>query len=202
MLALGIAAICGGAHEMEDEVQPKGVIEAASSGRAKCRACGRAISKGELRLGDKQPNPFGDGEATYWFHLECAAYRRPDVFAAALQDDEELRKAHSALLEIAHEGIEHPRLTRLARLEQAPSGRARCRQCREAIPKQGLRLALDIFQDGRFDPIGFVHFGCQQDYFGVSVSAQRVARAAGELEPELVEQAVQSLSDSPDRAGD
>ena len=42
------------------------VIEPASSGRAKCRGCGRAIAKGELRLGERLPNPFTDeGEMTH-----------------------------------------------------------------------------------------------------------------------------------------
>jgi hypothetical protein len=45
------------------------VIEPASSGRAKCRGCDRPIAKGELRFGERQPNAFGEGEMTLWFHL-------------------------------------------------------------------------------------------------------------------------------------
>ena len=56
------------------------VIEHASSGRAKCRGCGRPIAKGELRFGERQPNAFGEGEMTLWFHVTCAAYARPESF--------------------------------------------------------------------------------------------------------------------------
>lgn len=179
----------------EDGTQPKGMIEAASSGRSKCRGCGTAIAKGELRLGDQHPNPFGDGEVTYWFHLECGAYRRPETFVAVVGGDERHAAAHAQLLAVARAGVEHPRLTRLARLEPAPSGRARCRQCRETIDKGELRLALDIFQDGRFDPIGFVHLSCQRDYFGASVSVDRLVRAAGlKLDQATIDSAIAQLA--------
>ena len=59
------------------------VIEPASSGRAKCRSCDQPIAKGELRFGERQPNAFGDGEMTLWFHLPCAAYSRPEPFLEA-----------------------------------------------------------------------------------------------------------------------
>src|SRR5690606_867987 len=45
------------------------VIEHAASGRAKCRGCGEKIDKDELRFGEKEPNTFGDGEMTLWFHV-------------------------------------------------------------------------------------------------------------------------------------
>ena len=49
------------------------VFEPAPTGRAKCRGCGRAIAKGELRFGERLPNPFAEGEMTLWFHPLCAA---------------------------------------------------------------------------------------------------------------------------------
>ena len=58
-------------------------IEPASSGRAKCRSCDQPIAKGELRLGERQPNAFGDGEMTLWFHLPCGAFSRPEPFLEA-----------------------------------------------------------------------------------------------------------------------
>ena len=61
------------------------VIEPASSGRAKCRGCGERIAKDALRLGERLPNLFGEGEMTLWFHLPCAAYKRPEPFLEALQ---------------------------------------------------------------------------------------------------------------------
>ena len=59
------------------------MIEPASSGRAKCRSCDQPIAKGELRFGERQPNAFGEGEMTLWFHLPCAAYSRPEPFLEA-----------------------------------------------------------------------------------------------------------------------
>ena len=57
------------------------VIEPASTGRAKCRGCGEKIARGKLRFGERGPNPFGDGDATYWFHPTCAACRRPEILS-------------------------------------------------------------------------------------------------------------------------
>ena len=51
------------------------VFEEASSGRSKCRGCGVPIAKGELRFGERLPNPFGEGEVTHWFHPMCAAWK-------------------------------------------------------------------------------------------------------------------------------
>jgi poly(ADP-ribose) polymerase-like protein len=59
-------------------------IEPATSGRAKCRGCGRPIDKGELRLGEQLPNPYAEGEMTLWFHPTCAAYKRPEALIEAL----------------------------------------------------------------------------------------------------------------------
>ena len=59
-------------------------IEPATSGRAKCRGCGRPIDKGELRLGERLPNPYAEGEMTLWFHPTCAAYKRPEALLEAL----------------------------------------------------------------------------------------------------------------------
>ena len=62
------------------------VIEPAPSGRASCRGCGGKIPNGSLRFGECLPNPYADegGEMTHWFHLPCAAYRRPEPFLETL----------------------------------------------------------------------------------------------------------------------
>jgi len=170
-----------------------GVVEPAASGRAKCRACGGKIEKGELRFGEKLPNPFGDGEASYWFHMDCAAYRRPEPFLEVLGIQAEALPEQERLEAIAKPGLEHPRLSRVARLERAPSGRARCRQCREAIAKDGFRIALEIFQEGRFDPIGFIHLECQADYFGVRAEPERILRAGKGLSEAVRQEAATAL---------
>lgn len=147
------------------------VIEPATSGRAKCRGCGQKIEKDELRFGERAPNPFGDGEATYWFHLICGALRRPDEFLSSdcgLVDD--------SVKAMAQAGCEHYRLPRIARAERAPSGRAKCRQCRQPIAAESWRIALQIWEEARFSPMGFIHVECSKNYFGTVDILPRLKR--------------------------
>lgn len=59
-----------GLEEPEDGVNDDWCIEAAKSGRAKCRSCSEKIAAGELRLGEKTEY---EGRISYrWHHLECA----------------------------------------------------------------------------------------------------------------------------------
>jgi len=60
-------------------------ITPAPSARSKCRGRGQTIDKGALRFGEADVNPFGEGETQRWFHLECAALRRPEKFGPALE---------------------------------------------------------------------------------------------------------------------
>jgi hypothetical protein len=162
-------------------------FEVASTGRSKCRACGTTIAKGEVRLGDKHPNPFAEGETTYWFHALCAAYRRPESFMVAITAEASLGTLPAdiaTLTQLAEPAAQHPRLSRINKVEQAASGRARCRHCRQAIDKGAWRLSLEIFHDGRFDPMGFIHLSCQKDYFGVGAELTRVLRGTPDLAPE------------------
>jgi hypothetical protein len=136
------------------------VIEPAASGRAKCRSCEQPIEKGSLRFGERQPNAFGDGEMTLWFHVVCAAYSRPEAFLAVANGP-----ADETLAAAAQFGIEHRRVPRIHGAERAASGRALCRSCRELIGKGQWRIALVFFEEYRFNPGGFIHAGCAQDYF-------------------------------------
>jgi hypothetical protein len=163
------------------------VIEAASSGRAKCRSCDRPIAKGELRFGERQPNAFGDGEMTLWFHLPCAAYSRPEPFLevqAAAPGDAQLETLAAA----ARFGIEHRRVPRLHGAERATSGRAHCRSCREIIAKGEWRLPLVFFEEYRFNPGGFIHAQCARDYFETVELLDRIRHFSPALgEPELAD---------------
>ena len=157
-------------------------LEPAASGRSKCRGCGRTIAKGEMRFGERLPNPFGEGEASYWFHLACAACRRPEPFLSTLPGHESTIDNATVLQQWAEQGLAHPRLPRLAGGQRDPSGRARCRQCRELIEKGGWRLRLQMWEEGRFEPIGYLHPACSTAYFGTPVSQQRLAQTAHDLE--------------------
>jgi len=48
------------------------VVEAARSGRAKCRICRSQIAKGEVRIG-VPPDDDAFGSSVRWYHLDCAA---------------------------------------------------------------------------------------------------------------------------------
>ena len=172
------------------------IIETAPTGRAKCRGCGERIAAGVLRFGERLPNPFADdgGEMTHWFHLPCAAFRRPESFletVAAVPDGipDRDRLEHEARL-----GVAHHRLPRVSTAERAPSGRAACRACRTPIEKNAWRISLVFYDDGRFVPSGFVHIHCARAYlesaevlprvkhFSPALSDADVAEIEGELQ--------------------
>ncbi|HET7608395.1 MAG TPA: hypothetical protein VFL84_06940 [Gammaproteobacteria bacterium] len=179
------------------------MIEPASSGRAKCRSCDQPIAKGELRFGERQPNAFGEGEMTLWFHLPCGAYSRPEPFleaqgAAPADAGEDAASATAPgavagpelerLAVAARFGIEHRRVPRLHGAERATSGRAHCRSCRELIAKGEWRLPLVFFEDYRFNPGGYVHARCARAYFETAELLDRVHHFSPELrDAELAE---------------
>lgn len=179
---------------------PPHVIEPASSARAKCRGCGLKIEKGALRFGERIDNPYGDGLATLWFHLACAALRRPQPMDAVLTAYPELQFENRTALavHIAH-GLAHHRLPRLTRAMLDPSGRARCRHCHERIDKGTWRLSLSIWQDGRFEPMGFVHAACAHTYFECQDPGEFRARIArgSDLDDGALDLAVAALTTAP-----
>lgn len=154
-------------------------IEPASSGRAKCRGCGQGIDKGVLRFGEQVENPFGDGDTTYWFHPRCAAERRPEAFLELETYPEQLANREQ-LIARAEFVRDHHRLARIEKVETAPSGRARCRHCKEKIDKGFLRIALTIWEEGRFNSMGTIHLACAEAYFGTRKVASRLFEVAPE----------------------
>jgi hypothetical protein len=157
------------------------VIEPASSGRAKCRGCGEKIGKGALRFGEKLENPFADGEMTHWFHMDCAAFKRPEALLQTLGKRSQPLENQEWLETEAKKGIEHRRLPRVNGAERATSGRAKCRSCRETIAKDSWRILLVYWEEGRFEPSGFVHARCAGQYFETTEILPRVRRFAPRL---------------------
>lgn len=141
------------------------VLEPASSGRAKCRGCGQRIDRGELRFGERIPNPFAEGETTLWFHPLCAAYKRPGPLLETLGQTMENRPASDPLERAAHGSSAHRRLPRIDGAERSPSGQAKCRSCRQPIARGVWRIRLSIYEEGLFSPAGFVHLSCRRAYF-------------------------------------
>ena len=159
------------------------VIEPATSSRAKCRGCGLPIAKDELRFGERQPNAFGDGEMTLWLHPRCAAFKRPEPFLEALEAEEGLGASAGldGLKAIARQSLGHRRLPRVDVASRAPTGRARCRQCRETIDKDAWRIGLVFFEGYRFQPSGFIHAECAGEYLGTTDLIARVRQFSPDL---------------------
>jgi hypothetical protein len=144
------------------------VIEVAKTGRATCRTCKATIAKGELRFGEEEFNAFsGNGDTTFkWHHLACAAKSRPAKVKPVLdayEGDVPNRDAIVADMNEAFKKVKPP----FPYAEVAPSGRSRCQQCDEAIPKGELRVAFEREVDtGSFvtKGAGYLHLACVEDY--------------------------------------
>jgi hypothetical protein len=160
------------------------LIEPASSGRAKCRGCGERIAAGELRFGERLPNPFADGEMTQWFHLECAAFKRPGPLLETLEARAGPLPGAERLVAEAKLGIEHRRLPRVNGAERSPSARAQCRSCRRTIEKGAWRISLVFYEEGRFEPSGFIHVPCARAYFETIEVLPRLKRFSRDLTEE------------------
>ncbi len=157
-------------------------IETAVSGRAKCRGCGQNIPKDALCLGERLPNPYADeGDMLLWFHLRCGAFKRPEVLLEALQFTTAEVEDRERLSETAQLGITHRRLTRVDGVQLSPTGRARCRSCRESIAKGTWRIVLVFYEDGRSDPGGFAHLACAEEYLGTKDIIDRLTHFTNAL---------------------
>ena len=160
------------------------VIQPAPSARAKCRGCGERIAAGELRFGESLPNPFADGETTHWFHLDCAAFKRPEPFLASLEARSEPLDDAERLMADAKRGVVYRRLPRINGAERAASGRAQCRSCRSTIEKGAWRIPLVFYEEGRFAPSGYIHVPCARAYFETTDVIPRLKRFSPALSDE------------------
>jgi hypothetical protein len=141
------------------------VFEAAPSARSRCRGCARTIERGELRFGERIPNPFAEGETTLWFHPACAAFKRPEPLLETLASAPADLPDRETLERIARTSSSHRRLPRIDGAERAPTAQAKCRSCREPITRGSWRIRLVFYEEGRFAPGGFLHLACRGAYF-------------------------------------
>jgi len=121
------------------------VIEPARSGRSKCKACRRPIAKDTLRFGFLIEGPFGAGYL--WHHLNCAARRHADRLeeAYALRawaDGVEVPPIESLREKAAKAEREREERKTAPYAERAPTGRAACKQCGEAIAQGSYRVVM------------------------------------------------------------
>jgi hypothetical protein len=164
-----------------------GLFELAPTGRSKCRGCGQAIPRGDVRFGEKLPNPFAEGEMTLWFHPLCAAYKRPEPLLQALGEPAENSPAipnRSQLEANAQTSLAHRRLPRIDGAERAPSGQAKCRNCKEPIAKATWRIRLVFYEEGMFTAGGSIHMGCATTYFETNEILDRILQFSTNLSDE------------------
>lgn len=142
------------------------------------------IPKGELRLGELVDNPYGEGQASLWYHVRCAAIKRPQALLAALAGGGEHALEAESERALAEAGAAHPALCSLASVEAAPSGRARCQHCHELIEKGTLRISRHNEADLMGIPTtSFIHFACISDYVAaVDLGALNSDAAASDAE--------------------
>jgi len=121
------------------------VIEEAKSGRASCRTCKKTIAKGELRLGVEVTTQFSDTPSMQWHHLGCSAGKLAGelkdamaTFDGEIPDREAL---DAAIADSIKKGNAKP--AGFPYTDRAPTGRAKCMQCEEAIPKDTFRVAVE-----------------------------------------------------------
>lgn len=160
------------------------LIEEAKSGRAACRTCKKPIAKGELRLGIETPNNFGDTPSLQWHHLLCAAAKLPaelkaamDEFSGTIPNKAELDKAMEDAIKGGKAkpgGYPH--------VDKAPTGRAKCMECGEAIAKDSWRVAVEreIEMGGNMArSAGYLHPKC------IGANLENVGGDKGELVEQL-----------------
>lgn len=138
---------------------------------------------------------------TFWFHLVCAAYKRPGPFLQALENEKAVEN-RERLAAIAEFGVAHRRVPRVNGAERAPSGRARCRSCKQLIERGAWRIALVYFEEFRFEPSGFVHASCAREYFETTDLIERIKHFSPQFDAGNLADLKRALAAATGRAGD
>jgi hypothetical protein len=138
------------------------------------------LQKGEIRFGERLPNPFGGGEMTLWFHPLCAAFKRPEPMLEALAAIPDVAD-REALERAARSSMARRRLARIDGADRAKTSQAHCRHCRETIEKESWRIKLVYFEEGQFASSGFVHLKCAPAFFETRDIAQHVLHFSPDL---------------------
>lgn len=149
------------------------VLEVAPTGRAKCRGCRESIAKGEVRFGEVFDSAFAGGEALRYWHVLCAAKNRGvagklrELLAATelvIANRAEVDEALAGGGKRAGKGGEKA----FPYAELAPTGRARCMECDEGLPKGELRVAVERETETPMGMTvrgaGYLHPACALDW--------------------------------------
>ena len=164
-------------------------IEPATSARAKCRACKATIAKGELRFGEVVGNAYSgdDDEMTLWYHLACAANKRPAKLTPALAKYKGSVPDRAALIAKMKTTGKTTKLEKIRYAERSPTARAKCQHCRKVIARSALRLAITIDTDPTMPGLGFIHATCGRAFAGDGVG-RWVATRTKKLTPNDVKE--------------
>jgi hypothetical protein len=158
-------------------------IEPSPSGRAACRGCKQAITKGTLRFGEEYANPYSDegGMSYRYWHLTCAATKLANELAGALAAyDGPPVEDRTALDQLVAEHLRPP----IPYAERASTGRSRCRACDENIAKGELRVAFERTFEGPTGPqkaAAYAHAKCVARYLAHEKETGREAPEMGDL---------------------
>jgi hypothetical protein len=160
-------------------------IEAAKTGRARCGACRQPIEKGALRFGEERPSAFGEGMQWFWYHLPCAARKKPAQLRAALAAFGGDVPGRAEVLAAIAEADQAPSVFPYA--EHAPTGRSTCLQCHEPIEKGALRVATEREVGMGRTGAGYLHPRCAGQYLKGEDLAAVVRNSRGLTEAEVAE---------------
>jgi hypothetical protein len=152
-------------------------IERAASNRSRCKTCGVAIDKDELRFGATYVP--GVDDLHQWHHLACARDVMPDRFKVVAA---EVNLPANELPPAPDE-----KLAPLLAVERSPSNRAKCHHCGIAIASGALRVVVELPSDPNATEAlgfevkrkGYIHFACAPAYTSSSdgLDAYLVKRA-------------------------
>jgi hypothetical protein len=88
-------------------------------------------------------------------------------------------------------------------IHPAPTGRSKCRGCGNRIAagelrieKGAWRISLVFYEDGRFEPSGFIHVPCAQDYFETIEVLPRLKHFSPDLSDDDLGELAQELQRS------
>jgi poly [ADP-ribose] polymerase len=138
-------------------------IEVAKSGRASCRTCKESIAKGDLRFGEEVQTQFSDAPTLQWHHLKCAAKAKPAQLKEALASFTGEIPDRAALEAMIESAKSTTKASAFPHADHAPTGRAKCIFCNNAIEKGSIRIVVEReLETGPFmgKTAGYLHPEC------------------------------------------
>lgn len=143
-------------------------IQVSPSGRAACRSCKDKIAKGELRFGEEIPSQFGSsGVTTVWHHIKCAAGAKGDLVGPVLDAYADEVPDRDELQALIKGSAGSKKAGALPNADLAPTGRAKCILCDDAIEKGSVRVAVEReIETGSFTTkgAGYLHPVCVESW--------------------------------------